>query len=406
MLRGDGSAITVEAHGRPETPGRAGLRHTTVRDITERKRREELLYRLNRTLRALKDSSSAMMRAANEAEYLQEVCRIVVEDCGYAMVWVGFAEEDAPRSIRPVAYAGFDEGYLEGLRLTWADSERGRGPTGTAIRTGQPCGCDDMLADPKFAPWRQEALRRGYAASLAVPLLAGGSAFGALTIYAREPQGFAEDEVKLLTQLAEDVSYCIRTLRLRTAKLQADAEREKFVSLADNSMEFIGMCDLDFTPFYVNEAGLHLVGLDSFSQACRTPVSEFFFPEDRKFILEEFLPGVLREGRAELEVRFRHFKTGKAIWMIYNVFYVRDAGGQPVGLATVSRNITERRQAERRASCWLTPPGSCFPASPRSAWWRICAIGCSRRSTATSFSTTWWKSRPECARPRAPQALA
>ena len=85
------------------------------------------------------------------------------------------------------------------------------------------------------------------------------------------------------------------------------------MSLADNSTQFIGMCDMDFIPFYVNEAGRRLVGLDSLGQACHTPVGEFFFPEDRKFILEDFLPRVLREGRAEVEVRFRHFKTGQAL---------------------------------------------------------------------------------------------
>ena len=56
---------------------------------------------------------------------------------------------------------------------------------------------------------------------------------------------------------------------------------------------------------------------------------------------------MLREGRAEVEIRFRHFQTGEPLWMIYNVFYLRDADGNPAGLATVSRNITERKRAER-----------------------------------------------------------
>ena len=127
---------------------------------------------------------------------------------------------------------------------------------------------------------------------------------------------------------------------------RAEAERQKFVSLANQSTEFIGMCDMEYRPFYVNEAGRHLVGLDSLEEACRTTVSEFYFPEDQRFITDEFFPRVLREGRAEVEIRFRHFQTGAAIWIICNVFYIRDATGQPVGLATVSRNITERKRAE------------------------------------------------------------
>ncbi|WP_424363356.1 PAS domain S-box protein [Methylocystis parvus] len=118
-----------------------------------------------------------------------------------------------------------------------------------------------------------------------------------------------------------------------------------FKMLADNSPLFIGMCDLDYNPFYVNHAGRELVGLDDldFSQI---PVAEYFFPEDQDFVLHEFFPRVMKEGRAQTEIRFRHFKTGAAIWMTYDVFFLSDESGKPTGLATVSRDITEVKLAE------------------------------------------------------------
>jgi PAS domain S-box-containing protein len=119
-----------------------------------------------------------------------------------------------------------------------------------------------------------------------------------------------------------------------------------FKSLADYSQEFIGISDPEFKPFYVNEAGIKLVGLESLEEACRMRVQDFFFPEDRRFIEEEFFPKVLQEGAGEVEIRFRNFKTGQAVWMIYNVFRVRDAQGRVSGYATVSREITERKRAE------------------------------------------------------------
>lgn len=131
-----------------------------------------------------------------------------------------------------------------------------------------------------------------------------------------------------------------------TERKRAELELRKFVSLADNSSEFVGMCDMNLMPFYANQASWRLVGLESREQALQTPVPSFFFPEDRRFILEEFFPRVMREGRAEVEIRFRHFQTGQPLWMIYNVFYIKNEAGQPVGLATVSRDITERRLAE------------------------------------------------------------
>jgi signal transduction histidine kinase len=165
------------------------------------------------------------------------------------MVWIGFAEHDQEKSVRPVAYAGFEEGYLETLNLTWADTERGRGPTGTAIRTGKTCACANFLTDPSFAPWRQEAVRRGYAASLVVPLLAEGKAFGAITLYSKQPDPFTEDEVKLLTQLGDDVSYCIGTLRMRAAKAQADLERERAQAALQQTAEDLRRSNRDLEQF-------------------------------------------------------------------------------------------------------------------------------------------------------------
>jgi PAS domain S-box-containing protein len=135
-------------------------------------------------------------------------------------------------------------------------------------------------------------------------------------------------------------------LRDITERKHMELERKKFVSLADNSMEFIGMCDMNFILFYVNEAGMRLIGLDNLEQCIRTPVQEFFFPEDQRFILDEFFPRVVREGHADVEIRFRHFKSGTAIWMLYNVFFIKDSTGEPVGIATVSRDISARKQAE------------------------------------------------------------
>lgn len=191
-------------------------------DISERKRAEEQLRKLNRTLTALSNSNQALMHATDEPAFLQQVCRIINEDCGYAMVWIGFAGNDENKTVRPIASAGFEEGYLETMRITWADSERGRGPTGTAIRTGQPSICRNMLTDPAFLPWREAAVKRGYASSLVVPLKEDDKSFGAITIYSREPDAFSEGEVHLLTELSADLTYGIGTLRMRAANAQAE----------------------------------------------------------------------------------------------------------------------------------------------------------------------------------------
>ncbi len=131
-----------------------------------------------------------------------------------------------------------------------------------------------------------------------------------------------------------------------TERKQAEHERQMFVSLAENSHEFVGMCDLDYMPIFVNEAGLRLVGLDSLAQAIQTPIRDFFFPEDHARVIEEFFPRAVADGHGEIEIRFRHFKTAEPIWMIHNVLVLKDHQGHPTGIGTVSLNITERKKSE------------------------------------------------------------
>jgi PAS domain S-box-containing protein len=131
-----------------------------------------------------------------------------------------------------------------------------------------------------------------------------------------------------------------------TDRKRAEAEQQQFVTLIENSTDFIGICDLDGMPLFVNRAGLRMVGLDDIERARRTPVRSFFFPEDQSRVMQEFFPSVLEKGHGEIEVRFRHFKTGEARWMTYKVLTLPDAAGRPVALATVSQDVTERKRLE------------------------------------------------------------
>jgi PAS domain S-box-containing protein len=131
-----------------------------------------------------------------------------------------------------------------------------------------------------------------------------------------------------------------------TDRKRAEADRERFVTLIENSTDFIGVCDLDGIPFFVNRAGLAMVGLDSIEEARRTPVREFFFPEDQDRIMGDFFAAVLEKGHGEIDVRFRHFKTGEARWMAYKLLALTDAGGKVSAFATVSQDVTERKRME------------------------------------------------------------
>lgn len=180
-------------------------------------RRTIELQRTNQALRMLSACNEAVIRMDDEQTLMQEICRIAVEIGGYRMAWVGMAEDDAEMSVRPVALAGFEEGYLEVSRISWGDNERGRGPTGMAIRTGEMQISQDFRSDPRLAPWREEAIRRGYRRSIVVPLRQDEAVIGALNIYSSEPTAFSSTHIKVLNDLTEDLEFGLTALRMRSA---------------------------------------------------------------------------------------------------------------------------------------------------------------------------------------------
>jgi PAS domain S-box-containing protein len=190
-------------------------------DVTSHRRSEETLWKVNRALKMLSECNHALVRAANEEDLLHEICQIIVDKGGYRLAWAGIAITDEKKTVVPMAQAGYEEGYLESLNITWDDTEKGRGPTGTAIRTRKPSIAKDILNDPNFAPWRAEAIKRGYASSIALPFITNGRALGTLNIYAEETNAFNEEEVELLAQLTDDLSFGMISLRAREERKRA-----------------------------------------------------------------------------------------------------------------------------------------------------------------------------------------
>ena len=213
-------------------------------DITERKRAEEKLAGLNRTLQTLYQCDQALVRATEEYGLLRSVCRTLVEVGGLRMAWVGYREFNKDKTVRPVAHAGYEAGYLERINITWGDTDRGRGPVGTAIRTGTTSWNRGILTDPNMAPWRAEALRRRYGCCISIPLMSQGEAFGALALYAEELDAFTESAIQQYTDLANNLAYGVMALRTREERNRAESEiRQLNASLekrvADRTIELV-----------------------------------------------------------------------------------------------------------------------------------------------------------------------
>ncbi len=184
-------------------------------DVTERKRHAAKLERLNLAYKALTACNHALIRATDEAALLADICRICVRIGGRRLVWVGYAEHDDRQSVRPVARDGAEQEFLDTADIRWSDTERGRGPTGTAIRTGCTVILRNVLDDQDIAPWRDTAQRLGLGAAISLPLFLGEEVLGALTIYETQPDAYSADETALLEGLARNLEFGIGVLRGR-----------------------------------------------------------------------------------------------------------------------------------------------------------------------------------------------
>ena len=207
----------------------------------QREAYEEILGRLNRRLRALYRCTSAFFQAESEQELLQSICDILVAGGEVRLAWIGYCEDDAEKTVRPVAQAGSGLDYLERVETSWGERETGQGPAGIAARTGKACCVDDIRTDPRFSPWRVAALARGYASCIAVPLMTDGKSRGAvdlrgtLNLYSAECNAFDESAIEHYTGLAMSVAYAVTALRGHLAEdlahgvtaVRASAERKR-----------------------------------------------------------------------------------------------------------------------------------------------------------------------------------
>lgn len=315
-------------------------------EVEERIKTENKLRRTARALKAISECNQAIVWADDEKTLLDDVCRIIVKEGGYRLAWIGYAENNGKKSVRPVAKAGYDEGYVESAEITWADEERGRGPTGTAIRTGRPVIVREVLSDPEYSPWREEAARSGFKSSIALPIGSRGRTFGALSIYSDKTDAFDDEEIELLSELAGDLAFGITALRARSEREKAEKalieNEEKYRAVFNNAAISLVLIDADngFIVDFNERASRHLgYSRDEF---INLKLSDINVPDTRED-MEKRIREISEKGEAVYETKHRT-KNGEIRDGIVSSRCI-DIRGKKF-LHNFWRDVTEQRRAE------------------------------------------------------------
>jgi CheY-like chemotaxis protein len=197
----------------------AELAHSVRRSV-ERKRANDIILHLNRLYSVVSSTNRAIVHIRDRHELLSEACRIVVEEGRFLMSWIGIVDAKT-REVTPVAACGYEEGYLSNLSVSVDNIPQGMGLTGTAIREDRAIFSNDIASDPLMASYRVEAAKRGYRSSAAIPLRCGTSVVGAMRFYSGEMNFFSDQEIQLLEELVDDISFGLEII---------EGDRESFCS--------------------------------------------------------------------------------------------------------------------------------------------------------------------------------
>ncbi|MDR3652983.1 MAG: PAS domain S-box protein [Paludibacter sp.] len=265
MIRKDGTTFPVQVYSNPILKDNKpiGLRGIIV-DITEQKLAAEKIEHVARLYAFLSQINQAIVRTQDKIELYEMICQVAIEHGHFRMAWVGILDESTEK-IRPIAQAGYDDGYLNQIVVTSGFQINGKGPSGTAYREGKIIFSNDVATDPNMQPWKDEALKRGYKSSIAVPFRRKDEVIGVLTLYATETGFFSEDELILLDEVGSDISFAINAIDSENQRQKANEEletsRNELKTIYDYAPVMMCLVDVNRNIQFANKAFIALANV-------------------------------------------------------------------------------------------------------------------------------------------------
>jgi PAS domain S-box-containing protein len=318
----------------------------TLYDITERKLAEERVHQLNRVYAVLSDINQTIVRERDPQKMLAAACLIAVEKGQFPMAWIGMLEN---QKMVPVSSAGATGGYLDHINIDLTDETRAQGPAATAFITGGHAVCNDIEHDPLMEPWRSAALQRGYRSKASFALKVGDQSVGTLNLYSGERDFFDGDELRLLSELAADISFAleIHEHESRRQRVEQDlrASEERFRQVVENIQEVFWITDpaknqmLYISPAYEAVWGRTCASLYASPHSWLDAIH----PDDHQRVARA---AEARQG-GEFNETYRIVRPNGAVrWIRDRAFPIRNAAGVIQRIVGVAEDITARKTAE------------------------------------------------------------
>ncbi len=339
--RNDGLVFPVEVSSRViEIEGKK-FYQSIIRDITERKNAEKKIKRLTRVYAVLSDTNQAIVRVRDRQRLFDETCRIAVEDGLFKLAWFGIVNETTG-VVQVVAIAGASHGHVGKLHIMVGDELSGRGPTGSALREGKYVICNDIEHDEEMTVWREEALANGFHSSGAFPIVTFGKTYAVFSLYAGEKNFFDGEEIKLLVELSQDISYALESIKLEEDRKLIDAALKKsevkYRELIEQSADGIFIVDKDWKILFVNPRSCEMLGYHE-SELLGINIKDTYAPEERD-VADRRKQATQSGNNLQFERKMRR-KDGSAFPVEVSVRVLKDGNFQGI-----VHDLTDRKLAE------------------------------------------------------------
>jgi len=306
---------------------------------------EKVLHR-ERLYLVLSQCNQSIVHIGERDPLFARVCQIAVEFGGFRMAWIGLADRTAHR-VKPVACAGFDDGFLDGVVFSLRDEPAGQMPAAVAVREGRSVICNRVDSDPRMATLRTEALERGYRSAAAFPLRNNGDIIGCYVLYMGEPDFFDADEVKLLEEVAGDISFALRQMENEASRRRMEAEKSRLGAelntIFDSVPAMIFYKDREHRLVRANAASLRAFGRPAEEIFGKTD-AELGLPHAEQYAHDE--DEIAATGEAKLNY-VEPFETPTGTrWFLTDKVPLRDESGAVSGVIGLALDITEQKRAE------------------------------------------------------------
>jgi PAS domain S-box-containing protein len=294
----------------------------------------------------LSQCNQSIVHIAERDPLFARICQIAVELGKFRMAWIGLVDRET-QAVLPVAHAGADDAFFERVKVSIRDEPTGRGPGGTAIREGRTVVSNDVHRDPRMAVWREDTLQRDFHSAAGFPIRNNGDIVGCFVLYAAEVDFFDAEEVKLLEEMATDISFALKQMERDAQRRRIEEEKNRLSAelqmILDSVPAMIFHKDRDHRLLRANAAMLRTLGRPPGELIGKTD-AELGTPYYEQYARDE--DEIAATGQPKLGfVEPLATPTGVR-WLQTDKVPLCDDAGKITGFIGLAVDITERRLAE------------------------------------------------------------